>query len=184
MDYKVLFDRLFPGFFSDPDLRGLPAGAVFSELVLDLHTERPKDTLYELPEGIVFSEADGSAPAVLEAVRQTAEGWLPYFQAGSRVYCAMDGETVAAFCILTDWDLNLGLRIGGPGCVGTVPAYRRKGIGLELVRRATEKLGAEGFDLSWIHYTHLARWYQKLGYRTVLRWTGAGFEQQDSEADR
>ena len=33
---------------------------------------------------------------------------------------------------------------------------------------------AEGFDLSYIHYTHLEHWYAKLGYRTILRWDRQG----------
>ncbi len=64
--------------------------------------------------------------------------------------------------------------LAGPGCVGTLPQYRKQGIGLEMVRRATLLLKAEGFDLSWIHYTHLERWYGKLGYKTVLRWNREG----------
>ena len=76
---------------------------------------------------------------------------------------------------MDDWGMHDGLRISGPGCVGTVPAYRKKGIGLEMVRRATIMLKEEGFDLSWIHYTHIGPWYEKLGYRTVLRWNGKGF---------
>ena len=68
-----------------------------------------------------------------------------------------------------------GLHIGGPGCVGTLPAWRKKGIGLEMVRRATEIFAREGYDVSWIHWTHLEQWYQKLGYKTALRWNKDGF---------
>ena len=66
-----------------------------------------------------------------------------------------------------------GLNIGGPGCVGTIPEYRRRGIGLEMVRLATEILRNDGFDLSWIHYTHLEHWYMKLGYKPVLKWNSS-----------
>lgn len=68
-----------------------------------------------------------------------------------------------------------GIHIGGPGCVGTIPEYRRRGIGLEMIRRATEILRKDGYDLSWIHYTPLERWYSKLGYRAILRWNCRGF---------
>ncbi len=68
-----------------------------------------------------------------------------------------------------------GLHIGGPGCVGTLSAWRKQGIGLEMVRRATEIFAREGYDVSWIHWTHPEQWYQKLGYRTVLRWNKDGF---------
>ena len=68
-----------------------------------------------------------------------------------------------------------GLKIGGPGCVGTVPEYRRQGIGLRLVQLATGILKDQGYDLSYIHYTAVAPWYAKLGYQTVLKWNGRGF---------
>ena len=88
---------------------------------------------------------------------------------------AFDGEKIASFCVLEDIGVIDGMRIGAPGCVGTVPEYRRRGIGLEMVRRATETLRREGYDISWIHFTHLAGWYSKLGYSTVLRWNRGGF---------
>ena len=36
-------------------------------------------------------------------------------------------------------------------------------------------LRQEGYDISYIHYTGVAPWYAKLGYRTFLRWTRNGF---------
>ena len=45
---------------------------------------------------------------------------------------------------------------------------------LEMVRRATKILQKDGFDLSWIHYTHLALWYSRLGYEPVLWWNREG----------
>ena len=65
--------------------------------------------------------------------------------------------------------------VGAPGCVGTVPACRRKGIGLKMVQNVTAILKRESYDLSCIHYTGVAPWYGKLGYETVLRWNRNGF---------
>ena len=31
-----------------------------------------------------------------------------------------------------------------------------------------------GFDIAYIHYTHIDHWYAKLGYKTVLRWNRDG----------
>ena len=66
------------------------------------------------------------------------------------------------------------IKIGGPGCVGTLPEYRNKGVGLSMVKYATQILKNEGFDYSYIHYTHISEWYSKLGYKTVLQWTKNG----------
>ena len=108
------------------------------------------------------------------AVSLVVPNWVQHFKEDSRFWCAFDGGRIASFCILDDMGVIEGLRIGAPGCVGTVPEYRGRGIGLEMVRGATETLRREGYDLSWIHFTHLERWYSKLGYRTVLRWNSKG----------
>ena len=66
------------------------------------------------------------------------------------------------------------LKIGGPGCVGTVPEFRDRGLGLTMVKNATQILKEEGFDYSYIHYTHVAKWYATLGYKTIMRWNKSG----------
>ena len=175
MDYRELFSEMHPGFFEKPYIREMPEENRFTELVMDLRTERPAVPEYRPPEGITFGKYSGDIAKLREAVAQVEEDWVQYFGEETPVYCAFDGEKIAAFCILSDWGVHGGLRIGGPGCVGTVPAYRGKGIGLEMVRLATEQQREEGFSLSWIHYTHLEKWYSRLGYRTVLRWNRTGF---------
>ena len=57
---------------------------------------------------------------------------------------------------------------GSIGCVGTVPEYREKGIGLAMVAHATQILKEAGCDKSFIHYTALEKWYGRLGYETCM----------------
>ena len=173
VDYRRLFDGMHPGFFRSAGIRAMPEDEVFAELVLDLR-RRPPLPAGMAPEGITFGEYRGDAAALRETVRQVDKDWAIYFGGYSRAFCAFDGDRAVSFCLLSDWGVWDGLRVGGPGCVGTIPGYRGRGIGLELVRRATNLLQARGFDLSWIHFTHLAGWYQKLGYTTVLRWNSRG----------
>ena len=175
MDYRELFSEMHPGFFEKPYITGMPEENVFTELVMDLRAERPAVPAYRPPEGITFGKFSGDIAKLQEAVAQVDEDGVQYFGEKTPVFCAFDGGKTAAFCILSDWGVHGGLRIGGPGCVGTVPAYRGKGIGLEMVRLATELQREDGFGLSWIHYTHLEKWYSRLGYRTVLRWNHTGF---------
>ena len=175
MDYRELFNELHPGFFGQQFIREMPEGNVFAELVMDLRTERPEVPAYRPPEGITFGRYSGDPAKLREAVARVDDDWVQYFNENTPVYCAFDGAEIAAFCILSDWGVHGGLRIGGPGCVGTVPSYRGKGIGLEMVRLATELQRGEGCGLSWIHFTHLEKWYSRLGYRTVLRWNHTGF---------
>lgn len=56
-----------------------------------------------------------------------------------------------------------------PGCVGCVPEYRNKGIALEMIANVTQYLKEQGMDISFIFYTGVARWYEKIGYETFLR---------------
>ena len=174
MDYLKMFDELFPGFFDQPGIRSLPEELIFSELVMDLRKDSPKPLPYPYPEEITFGEYSGDIGTLQSAVSRVDADWPQYFSRRGRVFCAFDEDRIASFCILTDWGVHESLHIGGPGCVGTVPEYRKKGIGLEMVRRATTILKEEGFDISWIHYTHVEKWYEKLGYKTVLRWSGKG----------
>ena len=182
MDYRQLFDSIHPGFFGDAGIAGMPEDHVFAELVMDLRKDRPADVPFACPEDLAFGEYRGEAMALRDAVAAVDEDWVQYFRDNTPVFCACDRGRIASFCILSDWGLHQGLRIGGPGCVGTIPEYRGKGIGLELVRQATLLLQEQGFDLSWIHYTHLERWYQKLGYRTVLRWNRSGIMENRENA--
>ena len=174
LDYKAIFGLMHPGFFEQENIRSMPEDLIFEEMVteLDAGTHLPP---IDCPREIVFGEYRGDPAQLKDAVASVSEHWLQFFGEDSRVYCALDGGRLASFCLLEDMCRYEGLRIGGPGCVGTVPEYRRRGIGLEMVRRATETLRNEGYDLSWIHYTGVGHWYAKLGYRTVLRWNRKGF---------
>lgn len=174
MDYTKLFDSMHLGFFLEETIRTMPKDWIFTELAMDLRRDLPK----VLPpcglDGITFGEYHGELAAIQAAVQQVEEDWVQYFSEGDRFYCAFKEEKIVAFCGLTDMGHFQGLHIGGPGCVGTLPEFRRQGIGLEMVRLATETLQQDGFDLSWIHYTHLAQWYMKLGYQPVLQWNSSG----------
>ncbi len=174
MDYRELFNSMHFGFFNQAEIKRMPESPVFTELMMDLRQDAPNHTPYPYPENISFGEYHGDIKKLKETVGRVDEDWVRFFER-SRTFCAFDGDMIVSFCILEDWGKHDGLRIGGPGCVGTIPEYREKGIGLEMVRRATNILKEEGYDISWIHYTYLGRWYEKIGYRTVLRWNSRGF---------
>lgn len=174
MNYADMFTALHPGFFEKEYIRSLPPEHIFDEQVLDLHTFREDAVQVDCPAHITFGMYGGDVKALQEAVRLVDEDWVQYFQAGDNVFCAYDGEKVVSFCLVDAFGQYEGLRIGGPGCVGTVPAYRKQGIGLKMVQKATAILKEQGFDLSWIHYTHVGHWYARLGYKTVVRWNSKG----------
>ena len=174
MNYKIMFDSMFPGFFNDEGIKNLPEESILAELVMDLRSETPAPLPYPCPDNISFGVYHGKIERLNKAVGRVDEEWIRYFGGKNRAFCAFEKDRIASFCILEDWGIQDGLRVGGPGCVGTVPEYRKRGIGLETVRRATNLLSEERFDLSWIHYTHILHWYEKLGYQTVLSWNCKG----------
>ena len=61
-----------------------------------------------------------------------------------------------------------GENVGSVGCVGTIPAARGQGTGLAMVGKASEQLISRGCDVIYIHYTHLGKWYGKLGFEPFI----------------
>lgn len=174
----TLFHSMHPDFFERECIRGLSEDWIFEEMVLRLEEFDMRKYEKALDASITFGFFEGNRKELLEAVAQVDSDWPEYFGGEDRVFCGyLDGKVVS-FCIVE----NMGtytingqtIRIGGPGCVGTLPEYRDKGIGLMMVKKATQILKEEGYDYSYIHYTYVARWYAKLGYETILKWTKNG----------
>lgn len=174
----TLFHSMHPNFFESEGIQSLSEDWIFDEMLLRL--EKFDIHKYEktLDSSVTFGFFEGDRAELLKAVERVDPGWTAYFGEEDRVLCGcLDGK-VASFCIVDDmgcYEINgQKLKIGGPGCVGTLPEFRDRGIGLTMVKKATQILKDEGYDYSYIHYTYVAPWYAKLGYKTVLQWTKNG----------
>lgn len=174
----TLFHSMHPHFFESESIKSLSEDWIFDEMILRL--EKFDTHKYEktLDLSVTFGFFEGNRAELLKAVEQVDPDWTAYFGEEDRVFCGcLDGK-VASFCIVDDmgsYEINgQKLKIGGPGCVGTLLEYRDRGIGLTMVKKATQILKDEGYDYSYIHYTYVAQWYAKLGYETVLQWTKNG----------
>ena len=178
-DSIELFDSLFPHFFERDSIRAIPDDNICEEMLLDLHSFSPDAVKIDIPDGITFGFFRGNMDDLRRAVAEVDEGWVQYYNDPAHAFCAFDGDRVVSFCDVDEMGtvpfLGKTAKIGGPGCVGTIPAYRRRGIGLRMVQLATGILKDRGFDYGFIHYTGVAHWYAKLGYETILRWNGKGF---------
>jgi len=115
---------------------------------------------------------DGRPEDIRSAVSLVEESWIQYFTNSEKIYVAKVNGEIASFCLV---DINCQNyltdkygKIGMPGCVGTVPKFRDKGIALEMVARVTEYLKCQGMDVSFIYYTGVPKWYEKIGYKTFL----------------
>ena len=43
-----------------------------------------------------------------------------------------------------------------------------------MVKNVTRILKEDGYDYSYIHFTGVASWYEKLGYKTSIKWNKHG----------
>ncbi|MBQ4088638.1 MAG: GNAT family N-acetyltransferase [Clostridia bacterium] len=173
-DPAELFSAVKPGFFEEEHIRSLPPEKIYEEQQMDLHTFSAADIELTCPENITFGMYDGDIDAIRAAVGEVEEGWVSFYNPGNTIYCAFDGDRIVSFCQLDDFGTYKGLRIGGPGCVGTIPEYRKQGIGLKMVQNVTAILKERGYDIGYIHYTGVGHWYAKLGYKTIARWNCNG----------
>ncbi len=174
IDWKQLFTEMHPGFFARPEIRRCDPDDVHSEMVLPLKTTRPLPPV-PCPDTVRYAYWEGDRDALFRAVEKVIPEWVPLYR-GYRgcILCGTEEDRILSFCMMEDMGTHMGLRIAGPGCVGTVPEARGRGVGLRMVQLATEILRIENHDLSYIHYTGVAPWYARLGYQTVLTWNRDG----------
>ena len=177
-DYEALFREMHPGFFEKEHIRSIKEEWICEEMILRLDEFDPHAYEKTFDSSVSFGFFRSSLDELHASVEQVVPSWLPLYTEKSRVYCGFADGKIASFCMIENMGEHLldgqTLKIGGPGCVGTVPDYRNKGIGLMMVRDVTSILKEEGYDLSYIHYTGVAPWYGKLGYKTVLKWNRHG----------
>ena len=177
--YEKLFLDMHPGFFEQDYVRRVPENEPASEMLLSLKDFDDGCYTKALGENVSFGSYDGSIEELKKDVAKVVPHWTEFFTKNSRVFCGFVEGRVASFCIIEDFGRHMldgkEQHIGGPGCVGTLPEFRDRGIGLSMVREATKILKNEAYDLSYIHYTYETAWYAKLGYKTIVRWSGKGF---------
>ena len=177
--WAAIFNEIHPGFFDRDYVKRVADDEPASEMFMGLENMDACNYEKTFPENITFGYYEGDMEELKDAVEKVIPHWIPLFTENSRVYCGYVDGKIASFCMIEDFGEHIiygrKCRIGGPGCVGTLPEYRDRGIGLTMVRNVTGILKEELYDYSYIHYTYETAWYAKLGYRTVLRWNGKGF---------
>ena len=174
----LLFHCLHPNFFESESIRGLPEEYVFDEMILSLNEFDIHKDDKKFDGSVSFGFYDGDLDELKKAVEKVEKDWAPYFNEKDRIFCGYVNGKVASFCLVDNMGTHKingrALKMGGPGCVGTLPEYRDQGIGLSMVKRVTQILKEGGFDYSYVHYTYVAPWYEKLGYKTCLKWNRSG----------
>lgn len=153
--------------------RGFEVIGSCDEMDIDIQTFNSESYDLAVPEMCSFGWFEGDFDELKTAVSKVDEEWVQYFSPESKVFCGYYNNEIASFCIV-EYDSTCILstatsKVGVIGCVGTVPEFRRKSIGLKMVALATDDLRENGCDSCFIHYTGVADWYAKLGYKTFLK---------------
>ncbi len=159
------------GFFAR---HGYSVDGCCNEMSLELGGFAAPD--YAAPEGAEFGFYKGDLTELREAVAEVEEEWVQYFTEEELFFCCLMNGEIASFCIVGEDEtclLSDGNRIGSIGCVGTVPRFRRHGLGLRMVALGSEHLKRIGCERVFIHYTHLDKWYGRLGAEVFLRFLPA-----------
>jgi GNAT superfamily N-acetyltransferase len=83
-------------------------------------------------------------------------------------FCAIENSRFVGYVGVVDWDIcvqTVTFKMCGLSCVCTHPEYRKQGIGLSLVRNATEWIvGSHKFDVGLFTCSHgLVPFYEKVG---------------------
>ena len=182
MNYAELFDKMHPDFFEKDEIKKIPEGVVFEEMLIDLKEFDENAYVKSFGEEVTFGMFDGSREELLSVVEQVEEEWPQFFNRLDEVFCGRVNGKLACFCNVEDMgkhemDGQI-IKIGGPGCVGTLPEYRNLGLGLVMVSKVTEIFRKKGYDYSYIHYTGVADWYGKIGYKRILKWNKKGIVEE------
>ena len=175
---RELFGNMRPGFFEQEYIKNIGDKSVSEEMVLSLPDYVSAAPVPVKLADVTFGRYEGDMEAMRAAVRSVEPGWEKYYDDKHEIYCAMHEGKIVSFCLIEDMGAHMAggklLKVGGPGCVGTVPEFRKLGTGLRMIQLVTDILKERGYDISYIHYTGVAPWYAKLGYETVIRWNGFG----------
>ncbi len=174
----LLLDSIYPNFFERENIRNIPDEWICDEMILSLDEFESYKYDKPLDDDISFGYYEGDIEEIKKAAERVVQHWGQSYNEEQRIYCGYIDGKIASFCLIEDMGVhNINgreVKVGGPGCVGTLPEYRNKGIGLTMVRNVTQILKEEGYDYSYIHFTGVAPWYEKLGYKTSVKWTKHG----------
>lgn len=177
--WVAFFHEINPGFFNPDHDERMQKDKPSSEMCLNLR--KFDENCYEkkLPENITFGCLNKDLDELLAVVEKVMPIWVPLFDGRTKVYCGFVDGKIVSFCMVEDLGEHIlageRVKIGSPGCAGTLPEYRNRGIGMVMLRNVTKILRDAMYDYSYVHHTYETEWLKKLGYEVVLRWDDRGF---------
>ncbi|MBP3922119.1 MAG: GNAT family N-acetyltransferase [Ruminiclostridium sp.] len=130
------------------------------------------------PSNIEYRFAEESdKEELLKAVELVVPDWVDmYRECDDEILLAICDGRIAGFEMLNEYGgvfTKNAEKHGCIGCVGTVPEFRKRGIGLDMTARSVQILKDRGCDKVQLLYLVLDKWYGKLGfYITSTQWMG------------
>jgi len=107
-----------------------------------------------------------------EAVASVEPKWLPKYSDCSRAFIAADGDEIAAFMLINDDSDTLATseesRTGQPEYLGTVPKYRNRHIGTNMLLKGIDIMKKAGCTEVYIDYTSEDTWYSRIGFEDFI----------------
>jgi len=145
---------------------------IYAEMYIELssYSEKTKPV-----SDVEFKFFQGDIQDLKQKISIVDDSWPQYFNNPETIFCGYYKGQLASFCCV-DEEVDCiisqnGVKTGSIGCVGTLPEFRKKGIGLRMVDLASVYLKEKGSEICYISYTHIDKWYSKLGYKTFARFT-------------
>lgn len=128
-DSISLFNSIYPDFFEREGICNLAEELIFEEMILPLSRFDANRYEKRLKSGVSFGFYEGDPENIEKAVEKVDPAWVPYFNGKNRIYCGYADGKIASFCLVEHLGTycvgGVQAKIGAPGCVGTVPEYRR-----------------------------------------------------------
>lgn len=176
--WAAFFNEINPGFFDPDHDKRMQKDKPSSEMFLNLREFDENCYEKKFSENVTFGYLNKDHDELLAVVKKVMPIWVPLFDGRTNVYCGFVDGKIVSFCMVEDLGEHIlvgeRVNIGSPGCAGTLPEYRNRGIGLVMLRNATKILRDAKYDYSYIHHTYETEWLKKLGYEVVLCWDERG----------
>ena len=123
--WAAIFNEIHPGFFDRDYVKRVADDEPASEMFMGLDNIDACSYEKSFTADITFGYYEGDMEELKAAVEKVIPHWVPLFTENSRVYCGFEDGKIASFCMIEDFGEHIingrKCRIGGPGCVGTVP---------------------------------------------------------------
>jgi len=144
-------------------------------MYLDLENDQTADyeQKYICSPGIKFMFCQKEMHSkLIEAVASVEPKWTAKYSDCSRAFIALEGDEIASFMLINDDSHTLATsedsRTGQPEYLGTVPKFRNRHIGTNMLLKGIDIMRRSGCTEVYIDYTSEDTWYSRIGFEDYI----------------